>query len=153
MAIMGTKTRNTSSGRAYATGVGFPLAGLVVAATLLLLTITTVQAASHDPVPPTATQIEKFLRKAMANEHPRMPTAFWTATLMNFELRRLERITQSRWIVVTELLFDFGPPPPAVLGFERQRRGHFRLVLDRENGRLKLNRFAPMGLLHPLPKI
>ncbi len=150
---MGTKAGNTSSGRAYATGVGFPLAGLVLAATMLLLTITTVQAAPRDPVPPTATQIENFLLKAMANEHPRMPTAFWTATLMNFELRRLERITQSRWIVVTELLFDFGPPPPAVLGFERQHRGHFRLVLDRENGRLKLNRFAPMGLLHPLPKI
>ena len=150
---MSTNAGSASRERLLAKNFGPPLAGLVVAAMVMLTTIATVQAASRYPVPPTAMQIEEVLQMAMVDEHPRMPTGFWTATLVEFKLRQLEQVKPFRWIVVTDLLFDFGPPPPAVIGFERRRRGQFRLVLEQENRRWKLKRFAPMGGIRQLPNI
>ena len=120
---------------------------------LLIANITTVQAASDDSEPPTEMQIESFLRKALANEDSRVPPAYWSATLMDFELQKLEWITPSRWVVETELQFDFGPPPPTVLGFERLRRGRYRLILYRESGQLQLKRFSPMDGIRLLPRV
>ena len=79
-----------------------------------------------------------------------MPPAFWSAKLLEFDLKSLDRAAPSNWVVITELAFDFGPAPSGVIGFERERGGPFRLVLGREDGELRLKRFTQMRGARPL---
>ena len=72
---------------------------------------------------------------------------------MEFELVELDQVSPSRWHAETELVFDFGPPPPAVLGFERVRRGRYWLVLTRQGEPFELLRFAPIAEVRPLPAL
>ncbi len=121
------------------------------AAAVILLSITAgAQAMSQRSEVPTAAQIERFLRSAQQEAHPRLPPAYWNTKLLDFELRQLEATAPSNWIAVAKLSFDFGPPPVGVIGFERERGGEFRLVLERKAGEFGLKRFAPLRGVRPL---
>ena len=102
---------------------------------------------------PNAASIERLLREAQAGEAPGLPSllSLRDAAILDVELLELERIAPSRWVAEIVLLADYGPPPPSVLGFERLRRGRYRLLLEQDGAELGLLRISPMGRVHALP--
>ena len=131
-----------------------PLTIMLALVSLLILPgFSALEPASEASARPTEQSIEALLRDALAREEVALPSLlpFKSARMMEFGLVTLERVTSSRWHAETEMVFDFGPPPPAVLGFERLRRGQYRLVLERVGEVWRLKRFTPMGRVHPLP--
>ena len=123
-----------------------------LAAVLLLLGFTGCTTASP-PAHPSAAAIETLLRDRLASDDFQLPgmIGYKKAVLVEFGLARLERLTADRWHADVGLLFNFGPPPAQVLGFERSRLGHFRLVLKGEGDALELLRFTPVVKLRKLP--
>ncbi len=109
--------------------------------------------ASDELAPPTAPSIEKLLREWLADDDLDMPwlDSYKNADLLAFLLVDLHQVSSSRWHAETELLFDFGPPPPAIVGFEQIRLGRYRLMLNRQNQRMRLMRFSPVATVHLLP--
>ena len=126
---------------------------LALVSLLVLPGFSALAPASETAVRPNERSIEALLRSALARDEVALPALLplKSARMMEFALARLERVTSSRWHAETEMLFDFGPPPPAVLGFERIRRLQYRLVLERDGEAWRLKRFTPMGRVHPLP--
>lgn len=124
-------------------------ASTLAAATLVAATVSA-EAMSQRSVAPTPDQIEALLQRAQAETHPRLPPSYWQAELLDFDLKELEPTNAVRWIAIVELAFDFGPPPRSVIGFERERGGAYRLVLDRQDGDFDLKRFAPLEAVRPL---
>lgn len=126
---------------------------LVSAVMLLLMNISSPQATSYESERPTTAQIEQLLKKAITDDKFYLPPAYKSADLLEFDLQKLEPLARSQWIVDADILFDFGPPPSGVLGFERLRRNSFRLILKEDQGQLRLKRFSPRGEVRALPKI
>lgn len=139
------------------------LTGLAVLSLLLPLGCATPVPQADKQAAPTAASIEQLLRdrlailvallpnRTMPAVRPPSLAAYRKAKLLDFKLVELDSVTSSRWIAKIEAEFDFGPPPPAVLGFERTRRGRFDLLLKQKGTRLTLLRFTPLARLYPLP--
>ncbi len=109
--------------------------------------------ASQELARPTTPGIEKLLREFLADDDPNMPwlDSYRNATLLTFRLVNLHQLSSSRWQAEIELLFDFGPPPPAILGFEQLRLGRYRLVLNSQDQQMRLILFSPVATMHLLP--
>ncbi len=129
------------------------LISLTVVSMLLSVCFKTPALASHKMAVPTAPSIEKLLREWLADDDFRMPALFpyKSAVLMAFRLVNLDQVSSSRWHAEIELLFDFGPPPPSIVGFERIRLGRYRLVLNQQDERFGLVRFSPVATVRLLP--
>ena len=129
------------------------LISLAVVPMLLSVCFNTPALASDNLAVPTAPSIEKLLRERLADDDFRMPSLFLykSAVLMAFRLVNLDQVSSSRWHAEIELLFDYGPPPPSIVGFDRIRIGRFRLVLNQQDERFELVRFSPIATVHPLP--
>ncbi len=119
-----------------------------VAAGLFML-LASLAAAAEDR--PTASQIETLLRDALTNNRIFVPSFYRNAKLKDFELLKLEGVASSRWYADVEMLFDFGILPPTIVGFDRERRGRYTLILQRQDTRLELLRFTPNAKVHLLP--
>lgn len=102
---------------------------------------------------PDAAAIEKLVRDTLGREEYGLPSLlpYKNAALIEFELLSLEQVTSSHWHARIQMLFDFGLPPPSIVGFKRIRRGSYRLVLKRQDGRLTMRRFTPVGRVYLLP--
>ena len=126
---------------------------LALASLIVLTGFSALVPASEEVPAPSARSIESLVLGALAQEEVALPSLLplKDARLMEFGLVKLQRFTSSRWHAETEMLFDFGPPPPGVLGFERLRRLHYRLALERAGETWRIKRFTPMGRVHPLP--
>ena len=120
---------------------------------MLAVSFATPAPASDKLARPTAASIEKLLRDMLAQDELELPSMIPLkhAVLMEFGLVDLYHVTPSRWQAEIELLVDFGPPPPSILGFERVRRGRYWLVLNRQGERLGMSRFSPIARIHLLP--
>ncbi len=129
------------------------LAGLAAGAILLAVSFATPAPASDKLAQPTAASIEKLLRDMRAKGEPELPSMIPLkyAVLMEFGLVSLHQVSPSRWQAEIELLVEFGPPPPSILGFERMRRGRYWLVLNRQGERWGMSRFSPIARIHLLP--
>ena len=132
-----------------------------VAALLMLLATTANGAGASEKAPaPTAAQIEALLlraltgaanRQALSDRRAYVPSLYRNATLQRFELRELDGALAPRWRADVDLRFELGEPAPGIVGFQRHRRGLFRLVFERHGEQLKLLRFNPVGRVHLLP--
>lgn len=120
---------------------------------LLSVGLTSPAPASERLATPTAASIESLLRDMLVEDDLDMPSlmVLQDAMLLDFELVVLDQVSPPRWHAEIVLLFDFGPPPPSILGFERIRRGRYRLVLKQHGTDLGLSRFTPVARVHPLP--
>ncbi len=109
--------------------------------------------ASEELARPATPAIEKLLREFLADDDPDMPwlDSYRNATLLAFRLVDMHQLSPSRWHANIELLFDFGPPPPAILGYERIRLGRYRLVLNSQDQRMRLMLFSPVATVYLLP--
>lgn len=126
---------------------------LAVAALLLAGSFASPISAWDEPEKPSAAEIESLLRKMLAKDQggPGGLAPFRSAELKDFELIVVEPLAPTRWDAQVELIFDFGPPPPGVLGFESVREGRYHLRLSQDGRRLELLRFNPVGQVYPLP--
>lgn len=99
------------------------------------------------------TMIAGLLEDALTQDviEPYSLMAFENAEILDIDLVRQERLSGFQWVVEIELEADFGPAPAAVIGFERMRRGRYRLILARPDGQLKLRRFTPIAQIESLP--
>ena len=129
------------------------LIGLLCMSMLLSACATGAGPASEQAAVPNAASIERILRDKLADDDPGRPglNPYGNAILMEFRLVDLERVSSTRWFAQTELLFDYGPAPASVMGFERTRRGRFELRLDQQDAQLRLTRFTPVGTVQLLP--
>lgn len=152
------------------------LTSLAVLSLALSLGCTSPAPQADKPTVPTAASIEQLLRDRLAPievislgpmplnllktilPYPTVPrarlpslTPYKKMELMAFKLLDLVPVSASRWQAEIEVQFDFGPPPPAVLGFQRLHRLRFHLLVKQRGERLALLRFAPVAGLHPLP--
>ncbi len=109
--------------------------------------------ASEELARPTEPGIEKLLREFLADDDLDKPwlDSYRNATLLAFRLVNLHQLSSSRWQAEIELLFDFGPPPSAILGFEQIRLGRYRLVLNSQDQQMRLMLFSPVATVHLLP--
>jgi len=109
--------------------------------------------ATEWPETPTAAKIEDLLRETLAKSDTGQLwlLPYQAAVLEEFQLIDVTPVTRTRWQAEIELRFDYGPRPPAVLGFERRRSGTFRMVIERRNGAFELIRFYPAARRLPLP--
>lgn len=133
----------------------------LAALALLVATASAGRAAGLDADPaPTAAQIEALLQRALTGADNRtslsdrrayVPALYRNATVRRFVLRELDGALAPRWRAEIELDLEVGDPPNGVIGFQKQRRGLFRLVFERRNDRLKLLRFNPVGRAELLP--
>ena len=121
---------------------------LFVGLTLVLLSATFSASALDRSTAPTAAQIETLLRTALTGDQPYLPSMYRRAVLQEFELRMLDGVLAPRWLAEVELLFDFGPPAPAIIGFQQHRRAIYRLIIKQQGDRLQLLRFTPVGTIH-----
>ncbi len=103
-------------------------ADLAIVSVLLSIGFSPPAPASDNLGVPTPASIETLLRERLAEDDTSMPSLipYKNAVLMEFGLVVLDWVSSSRWHAEIDLLFDFGPPPPSILGFERQRRGRCR---------------------------
>ena len=124
--------------------------GLAVAAVLLAGGFAS---ASDKTGKPTSAGIESLLRALLAQDQggPGGLAPYRGAELKDFALIAVEPMARYRWHAEVELLFDFGPPPAGILGFENLRGGRYHLRLSRDGRRLELLRFNPVGKVYPLP--
>jgi len=129
------------------------ITSLVVASMLFLASFTPPASAWDWMSRPNAYNIEILLRDLLAEDGggPWSLQPYRDSELIDLDLIVLERLSSNRWHAEVELIFDFGPPPPGVLGFESIRVGRYHLRLSRDGGRLGLLRFNPVGRVHPLP--
>ncbi len=120
----------------------------------LLISVLAPKAPASDQVSePTAAEIEWLVRTAISEENDKLPSLLplKSAELLKFRLVSRNRTSSTTWQAEIDLLFDFGPSPSSVLGYQRVRAGRFRLVIDHNDGRFELSRFSPVGRVHPLP--
>lgn len=101
----------------------------------------------------TESMIGAVIDEALSRDQisPHALTALAEAEILRIDLLRQEALSAAQWVAVIELEADYGPAPPAVIGFERVRQGQYRLVLVRQDGRLILQRFTPMAGRELLP--
>ena len=108
-----------------------------------------------EPAPPTASEIEETLRQSLTEG--RMGswarTDYRNAELKALELLALDPLSPSRWHADVAVLFDFGAPPPGIIGFERERFGKYQVLLERDDGDWVVRRFQPVGKVKPLPDV
>ncbi len=119
----------------------------------LLLSCFAVSVLASDRSSPSSAGIERLVRDALAKDEVELPSLLplRNATLLDFRLVGLQQASQTRWLAMIDMLFDFGEPSPFVIGFQRVRHGRYRLVLQQQNGQLELTRFTPVARIHPLP--
>lgn len=128
-----------------------PLLGSIVVAGMMLVGAAK---ASDAVAPPEAAQIEQLLRQALkADAISRGPSlsSFDNATLLDFELREVERIASDRVDAMVDLKLDFGPPPAGVLGYKRERSGSYELELQHDGEDWELQRLTPLADLQKMP--
>ena len=125
--------------------------GFLALSMLLSACVTNGEPSLQQAAVPDATSIERVLRDKLADDAGRPGlNPYEKAVLKEFRLVELEQVSSTRWYAQTELLFDYGPAPASVIGFERTRRGYFELRLDRQDAQLRLTRFTPVGTVQPL---
>lgn len=110
--------------------------------------------ASDAVAPPKAGQIEQLLRQALkSGEISRLPSmlSYDDATLLEFSLEDMKRISPKRVDALVDMTLDFGPPPPGVLRYERQRRGRYELELHHGGDGWELQRVTPLADLRRMP--
>ena len=129
------------------------LFSLSIALILLSVSFKVPALASEELARPSEPGIEKLRREILADDNPDMPwlDSYRNATLLAFRLVDLHQLSPSRWQAEIELLFDFGPPPPSIIGFEQLRLGRYRLVLKNQDQRMRLILFSPVATVHLLP--
>ena len=99
------------------------------------------------------TMIAGLFEDALSQDviEPYSLVALENAEVLDIDLVRQERLSGFQWVVEIEMEADFGLAPAAVIGFERIRRGRYRLILARSDGQLKLRRFTPIAQIESLP--
>lgn len=131
-----------------------PISVAILCITLLFSAILLPKSpASGQVSEPTATEVEWLVRKAIAEGNDRLPSLLPLkgAELLKFRLVSRDRTSTTRWHVEVDLLFDYGPAPAAVLGFERFRAGRYWIVVNWTGDVFELMRFAPVGRVQPMP--
>lgn len=132
---------------------GLRLLTAAVAVAVLALTAAGSATASNVIGPPSGVEIEQLLRDTLADADAGPPSMVGHrgALLLDFDMQMIERIAGNRWLVVAELDLYFQEQHRSVLGFERRRKGLYRMWVERDGETWRLSRFHPMGRVLPLP--
>ena len=131
-----------------------PVSRTILCISFLLIAVWASTASAADrATAPTAFEIERLVRTAIVEGNDRLPSLLPLkgAELLKFRLVSRDRTSTTRWHAEVDLLFDYGPAPAAVLGFERFRAGRYWIVVDWTGGVFELSRFAPVGRVQPMP--
>jgi len=130
---------------------GLRLLTAALAVAVLALTAAGGAAASNVIGPPSGVEIEQLLRDTLADAGPPSMVGHRGALLLDFDMQTIDRIADNRWLVVAELDLYFQEQHRSVLGFERRRKGLYRMWVERDGETWRLSRFHPMGRVLPLP--
>ena len=109
--------------------------------------------AAEPAAAPTEAEVATLVRETLAD--PSGEALNWRdfegARVLDFELLGLQRIGPGRWRADVDMVLDFGPAPAAVLGYQRERRGLYRLDIRRDGDGFSVLRFNAAGSVQRLP--
>ena len=104
-----------------------------------------------DSNPLNAEIIERLLRDTLDQRQPGSTLPYHQSNLLDFTLIAVETLAPGHWRARADLVFDHGPPPPQVHGFQRIRSQPFHLLIKRHGKRLDLYRWSPVATVRLLP--